>query len=150
MSEVARPSGWLRPSETVPSSFARCTRRSIVAATGTSVARPEGRRGTCRSRAPLAGGKREGQVFGCALPKHRAQAFSEHRSCEVEALAAVAPEVDQSIVLLAGFDALADDVHTQAVGQAYDSGDDRGAGGDPAEAGDELLIDLEAVDRDSA
>ena len=31
MSEVARPSGWLRPSETVPSSSARCTRRSIVA-----------------------------------------------------------------------------------------------------------------------
>jgi hypothetical protein len=26
-SEVGRPSGWLRPSEMVPSSFARCTRR---------------------------------------------------------------------------------------------------------------------------
>jgi hypothetical protein len=68
----------------------------------------------------------------------RVEAGVGHRSSEVEALAGVAAERCQLMVLLGGLDAFAHDGHPKAVGELDHGGHDCVAGGVMAEVGAEF------------
>lgn len=76
------------------------------------------------------------------LVDQRFEAGSEHGRIEVEALAEVAVEPGQPVVLLGGLDPLAYNGHPEVVGDCDDGADDAVAAAVVPEVRDECTVDF--------
>ena len=72
-----------------------------------------------------------------------------HGASEEEPLAEVTAELHEAFVLPTGFDTLRDDRHAEQVGQLDDREDDGVTRSIVLQVGDEPLVDLDNIDRES-